>query len=164
VEVTSVSKFHNGERILVKNLVATLSLKRIADKEIIEFIYSKTGKMISERTLYELRQSIKKDSYEWYTQMRKDQYNYIHEFKERINEITDLQKMTHEIIIRNQNNPSVQLSGIAELHKLNITLSAYLEVLPTIVNSNNNNNAPIPTTSKDSQAEQQPISESEITV
>ena len=31
-------------------------------------------------------------------QCEKDQYEYIHEFKERINEIIDLQKMHHEII------------------------------------------------------------------
>ena len=35
VELISVSKFTNGERHLVKSLVATLSLKRIPDKEII---------------------------------------------------------------------------------------------------------------------------------
>ena len=30
--------------------------------------------------------------------MRQSQYSYIHEFKERINEILDLQKRHHEII------------------------------------------------------------------
>ena len=37
--------------------------------------------------LYYVRQQIKKDSYHWYKTMREGQYEYIHEFKERINEI-----------------------------------------------------------------------------
>ena len=63
--------------------------------------------MISERTLYELRQSIKKDSYQWYKVMREGQYEYLHEFKERINEIYWLQQKHHEIIDSNKHNPSV---------------------------------------------------------
>jgi hypothetical protein len=146
VEVTSVAKFNNGERSLVKNLVATLSLKRISDKEIIEFIFHQTGKMISERTLYELRQSIKRDSYQWYCTMREGQYEYLHEFKERINEIVDLQKMHHEIIIRNRDNPGIQQTSLAELHRLSITLSNLYDVAPTIIN----NGPSLPATSEDS--------------
>jgi hypothetical protein len=134
VEVISVAKFTNEERHIVKSIIATLSLKRIPDKEIISMIYDRTNKMISERTLYELRQSIKRDSYEWYNHMRQDQFAYIHEFKERINEIMDLQKMHHEIIIRNRDNPQIQQTSLAELHRLNVTLSNYFEVAPTVVN------------------------------
>ena len=57
-------------------------------------------------TLYNIRQEIKRDSYEWDKTLRQDQYAYISEFKERINEILDLQKMHHEIISRNEHNPS----------------------------------------------------------
>ena len=66
--------------------------------------------------------------------MRQDQFAYIHEFKERINEITDLQKMHHEIIIRNRDNPQIQQTSLAELHKLNITLANYFDVAPEIIN------------------------------
>ena len=37
--------------------------------------------------------------------MREGEYEYIHEFKERINEIMDLQKKHHEIIDNNEHNP-----------------------------------------------------------
>ena len=66
--------------------------------------------------------------------MREGEYEYLHEFKERINEIMDLQKKTHEIIDNNENNPSIQLDAISELHKLNITLSNYFDVAPAIGN------------------------------
>jgi hypothetical protein len=134
VEVISVGKFTNGERHLVKSLIATLSLKRIPDNEIIQIIFDQTNKMISERTLYDLRQSIKKDSYEWYKAMREGQYEYIHEYKERIDEILSLQNKHHEIIENNKHNPQIQQTSLAELHRLSITLSNLYDVAPSIVN------------------------------
>jgi hypothetical protein len=129
-----MGKFTNGERHIVKSLVATLSLKRIPDKEIIEIIFNQTNKMISERTLWDLRQSIKKDSYQWYKVMREGQYDYIHEYKERIDEILSLQKKHHEIIDSDTEPTPVKQVSLAELHRLNITLSNYFDVAPSIVN------------------------------
>ena len=106
----------------------------MSDKEIIEIIYRQTNKMISDRALYDLRQSIKKDSYQWYKTMREGQYEYIHEFEERINEIVSLQKKHHEIIEKNEHNPQIQQTSLAELHRLNITLANYFDVAPEIIN------------------------------
>ena len=65
--------------------------------------------------------------------MREGEYEYIHEFKERINEIMDLQKQHHEIIIRNEHNPPIQQTSLAELHRLTITLINLYDVAPTII-------------------------------
>lgn len=92
-----MGKFTNEERFKVKSIVATLTLKRISDKEIIEIIFNQTKKMILiER--YMTGQSIKKDSYQWYKTVCEGQYEYIHEFKERIDEIISMQKKLHEIL------------------------------------------------------------------
>lgn len=113
-----------------------LSIKRIPDKEIVEEIEKQTNKSISTRALYDIKEQIKKDSFKWYKQLREGEYEYLHEFKERINEIIDLQKRHYKIIEDNQDDPSVQQSSLAELHKLNITLSNYFDVAPTILNFN----------------------------
>jgi uncharacterized membrane protein YgaE (UPF0421/DUF939 family) len=129
-----VGKFKNGERTLVKSIVATLSIKKFSDNDIIKAIYDKTNKTITTRALYDLRQSIKKESYDWYKTMREGQYEYIHEFKERINEIYWLQQYHHNIIDNNKTNPQLQQTSLAELHRLNITLSNYFDVAPDIIN------------------------------
>ncbi len=64
--------------------------------------------------------------------MREGQFEYIHEFKERIDEILWLQKKHHDII-DSTDNPSVQQTSLAELHRLNITLSNYFDVAPDII-------------------------------
>ena len=43
-------------------------------------------------------QKNQKRIFQWYKTMREGEYEYIHEFKERINEIMSLQKKHHEII------------------------------------------------------------------
>lgn len=58
--------------------------------------------------------------------MREGEYEYKHEFKERINEIMSLQKKHHQIIDANVDNPQIQQTSLAELHKLNIRLVTIL--------------------------------------
>jgi len=130
-----VPKYTLLERELVKNIVANLSIKRIPGPEIVENVFNQTGKTLSRSGLYNIKQSIKKDSYHWYKTLKQGEYEYIHEFKERINEIVDLQKRHYKIIEDNANNPSVQQTSLAELHKLNITLSNYFDVAPSIGNA-----------------------------
>jgi hypothetical protein len=128
-----VAKFTGPERTLAKSIVATLSIKRIPDTEIIKEIYDKTNKTITRMSLYNLRQQIKKESYHWYKTMREGQFEYIHEFKERIDEILWLQRKHHDIIDKNP-NPTIQQTSLAELHRLSITLSNLFDVAPTITN------------------------------
>lgn len=133
-----MGKFRNGERTVVKSIVATLSIKRVPDNEIIKAIHDQTKKTITTRALYDLRQSIKKDSYDWYKTMREGQYEYIHELKERIDEILWLQRKHHQIIMRNEDNPQIQQTSLAELHRLTISLSNLYDVAPTIIGTGPN--------------------------
>jgi hypothetical protein len=98
------------------------------DSEIIKEIHHQTNKTICTRSLYDLKQSIKKESYHWYKTMREGQYEYIHEFRERIDEILSLQKKHHQIIDSNEHNPQIQQTSLAELHRLSITLSNLFDV------------------------------------
>lgn len=134
-------KFTSAERILLKSIVATLSIKRVPESEIIKEIFHQTNKTVTTRYLSYLKQQIKKDSYHWYKAMQQGQFEYIHEFKERIDEILWLQKMHHEIIDSNP-NPSVQQTSLAELHRLSITLSNLFDVAPTIINGSTLSAAP----------------------
>ena len=66
--------------------------------------------------------------------MREGEYEYIHEFKERINEIMSLQKKHHQIVDSPTEPTTVKQTSLAELHRLNITLSNYFDVAPDIIN------------------------------
>lgn len=65
--------------------------------------------------------------------MREGEHEYIHEFKERISEIVDLQKKHHQIIDSPTEPTTVKQTSLAELHRLNITLANYFDVAPDII-------------------------------
>jgi hypothetical protein len=126
-------KFTSAERTTVKSTVAALTIKRIPESEIIKAIFDQTNKTITTRYLSTIRQQIKRESYHWYKTMRDGEYEYIHEFKERISEIMDLQKMHHAIIDSETEPTTGKQTSMAELHRLNITLSNYFDVAPDII-------------------------------
>jgi hypothetical protein len=139
-----VPKFTAAESALIKSIVATLTIKRIPEAEIINEIYNQTNKTISKVALFNIKKRIKRDSYYWYKTMREGNYEYIHEFRERVSEIMSLQKKHHEIIDSNEHNPQIQQTSLAELHRLSITLSNLFDVAPTIINGT----IAVPTTSE----------------
>jgi hypothetical protein len=127
-----VPKFTSTERAQIQNIVANLSIKRIPESEIIKEIETQTHKTITKRSLHYIKWRIKKESKHWYETLREGEYEYIHEFKQRISEIVDLQRRHYKIIEDNANSPTIQQASLTELHKLNITLSNYFDVAPTI--------------------------------
>jgi uncharacterized protein YpbB len=128
-----VPKFTSAERIQIRTLVATLSIKRLPDAEVMKEVSNTMDKTISMRYLTNVKRQIKRESYHWYKTMREGEFEYLHEFKERINEIMFLQKKHHQIIMRNEDNPHIQQISLAELHRLSITLSNLYDVAPTII-------------------------------
>jgi hypothetical protein len=127
-----VSKFTHAEKATIKSMVATLSIKKIPEVEILKEIERQTNKALSRRFLCNVKQQIKKDSGKWFKELREGEYEYIHCFKERIEEIEDLQKKAHKVFDDNEHNPSIQLNAIAELHRLNISLNKYYDILPSL--------------------------------
>lgn len=126
-------KFTQDEKAIVKGIVAAMSIKRLESPEIIKEIYAQTNKMVTKQTISNIRKKIKKDSYKWYSKMRESEFEYIHEFKERIDEILWLQRK-HYNIIEQAPDYGTQQTSLAELHRLNITLSNYFDVAPEIIN------------------------------
>jgi hypothetical protein len=92
-----VPKFNASEMTIIKDIVARLTIGRLPDSEIIAEVKRQTNQTVTvtkQTNCYE-RQRIKRDSFKWYKAMREGEYEYIHKFKERINEILSLQKLHH---------------------------------------------------------------------
>lgn len=124
-------KFTSQERQTIENIIAALSIKRILESEILQEVARQLGrgKTITKQTLYNTKKRIKKESSKWYSQLRESEYEYIFEFKERVNEIVDLQRRHYQIVDSDVSTTVKQASLIA-LHKLNVTLSNYYDIVP----------------------------------
>jgi hypothetical protein len=132
-----MSKFTSVEKNQIKNIVALMSIKRIPDLEIIKSIFDQTNKTMTVRNLTRVKQQIKKESLNWYKKLREGEYEYLYEFKERIDEITNLQKKHHEIIDSPTEPTTIKQTSLVELHKPSITLSNLYDVAPTIIGLGN---------------------------
>jgi hypothetical protein len=128
-----MSKYTVAERQTVKSIITSLSIKRIPTEQILDEVFRQTGKRLSRSGLFRIKQSIKKDSYQWYEKLREGQFDYIYEFNQRVAEITDLQKRHYEIADSPKESTTVKQASLAELHRLNITLSNYFDVAPSII-------------------------------
>ena len=150
----NVGKFNAEERAVIKSIVAMLTIKRIPNSEIIKEVYNQTKKTISDQTLCNIRDRIKRDSYQWYKTMREGEYEYIHEFRERINEILDLQKRHYEIADSSTIPIQVKQASLFELHKLTVTLSNLFDVTPYITSNNSNATLSAPSETKTTGSEE----------
>ena len=126
-----MSKFTSAERTTVRSIVATMSIKKIPESEIIREIERQTSKVVSRRFLGNIKQQIKKESAKWYSQLRQSEFEYLYEFKERVNEIADLQRRHYQILDSDVPTTVKQASLIA-LHKLNVTLANYFDIVPCL--------------------------------
>jgi hypothetical protein len=154
-----VPKFNAEERALVKSIVAAmLTIKRIPNSEIIKEVYNQTKKTISDQTLCNIRDRIKRDSYHWYKTMREGEYEYIHEFRECINEILNLQKRHYEIVDSPTIPIPIKQASLFELHKLTVTLSNLFDVAPYITNNSNAAISTTPETKTTGSEAEEPIS------
>jgi hypothetical protein len=63
-----VSKYTAQQRTKIKNIVANLTIKRIPDPMIIKHIENTTVKTVARSTLWNVRQRLKKESYDWKAQ------------------------------------------------------------------------------------------------
>lgn len=130
-----MSKFTNAERQIVRSIVASLSIKKVPEVDIMKQIEQQTNKRITRKTLYNIRKQIKRESFKWFQMLKQGQWDYIHEYRERINEIVDLQKRHYEIVDSPDEPTAVKQSSLVELHKLSISLSNLIEVAPSIGNA-----------------------------
>ncbi|MGC2426901.1 MAG: hypothetical protein WA421_07690, partial [Nitrososphaeraceae archaeon] len=136
------------------SIIASLSIKRIPEQDIIDEVYRQTKKTLTKSGMFYIRKDIKKESYQWYKTMREGEYEYIHEFRERINEILDLQKRHYEIADSSMIPIPVKQASLFELHKLSVTLSNLFDVAPFITNSiSNNATLPAPPENKTAEPE-----------
>ena len=75
------------EWTLINSMVAVYQLRKYQMLRLLIKIYRQINRTITRTGLFYVRKQIKNDSYHWYETMREGEYEYIHEFKERISEI-----------------------------------------------------------------------------
>ena len=123
--------FTKSEREYVKALVHGLSLKRITDQEIVQWLHDEKEIDIDRSTVSKMRNQIEQNAEKWYIELRQSRYKYIATYKERLDSLLSYQKKLHDIISDTKKD-EVKIRAISELHSIEMDLFNLWKQLPEL--------------------------------
>jgi hypothetical protein len=119
------------EREKLKQLVADSILNRFTTEETLNYITNVLHVTFKPRYIQLVKQWLREDMQNQFTELRKDKFAYIHEYLNRINEIKDLQR-GNRIMLGQTKDPHLQHRCMVELHALTLSLANLYDLLPAI--------------------------------
>ena len=78
------SKRSKSEQEYVKSLIHNLSLQRLTDQEIVDYLHNEKGIEIARTTVNATRNRIERSAEKWYIDLRNSNYRYLAQYKQRI--------------------------------------------------------------------------------
>ncbi len=128
-----------SEQEYVKTLIHNLSLQRLTDQEIVEYLHNEKGIDIARTTVNTIRNRLEKQAEKWYIDLRNSAYKYLAQYKQRIDSLLSYQKTLHEIISSTKKDET-KIRAISELHSIEMDILSLWKQLPdsNIVNSVDN--------------------------
>lgn len=163
IVIIELSKLTTSQKQQLKDLVIDATVRRMTSLEMANYIQDKMQITISQDYLNHVKSSIRKDTKQTFTNLRKDIDLYINSiFFDRVDELRYMQKILHEVIETNTDNGEIQIKAVAQLQNITNQLCGYYMQLPSVAkvgvmdvntlfpsssftsnnsnNSNNNNN------------------------
>jgi hypothetical protein len=85
-----------SEKEYVNAIIQNLSLQRLTDKEIVDYLHKEKNIDIARSTVTNIRNRIEKQAEKWYLELRNSAYKYIAVYKERIDSLFRYQRILHD--------------------------------------------------------------------
>ena len=124
-------KQSKSEKQYVRGIVHNLSLQRLTDQEIVEYLRDEKKIEIARSTVNGIKNQIEKQAEKWYIELKESRYKYIATYKERIDSLFSYQKKLYEII-NDTKKPEVKLRAITELHSIEMSIFSLWKQLPDL--------------------------------
>jgi hypothetical protein len=123
--------FTKSEREYVKGIVHNLSLQRLTDQEIVQWLHDEKKIDLDRNTVSKMRNHVELKAEKWYIELKQSTFKYIAIYKERIDSLFSYQKKLHEIISASK-KPEVQIRAISELHSIEMSIFSLWKQLPAL--------------------------------
>lgn len=120
-----------SEKEYINAIIQNLSLKRLTDQEIVDFLYNEKQIEIARSTVTNSRNRIERQAAKWYLELRGSTSKYIAAYKQRIDSLFSYQKKLHEII-NSTNKDEVKIRAISELHSIEMDIFNLWKQLPNL--------------------------------
>jgi hypothetical protein len=115
----------------VSAIIQNLSLKRLTDQEIVEYLHNEKQIEIARSTVTNTRNRIEKQAAKWYLDLRQSESKYISAYKQRIDSLLSYQKILHELIATTKRE-EIKVRAISELHSIEMDIFNLWKQLPVL--------------------------------
>lgn len=126
-----------SEKQYVRAIVHNLSLQRMTDQEIVDYLHNEKKIDIARSTNTGIRNRIEKEAEKWYIELRDSRHKYIAIYKERIDSLSSYQRKLQDIIEFYRHDhlyPDTVIKAIAELHRIEMSIFNLWKELPQLSN------------------------------
>ena len=120
-----------AENEYVKTLIHNLSLQRLSDLDIVDYLNNEKQIPIARTTVNKIRNKIEKSAERWYIDLKQSRYKYIATYKERLDSLLSYQKLLHGIISTTKKD-EVKIRAISELTSIEMNIFNLWRQLPEL--------------------------------
>jgi hypothetical protein len=127
----SHSRSSKAKKEYVKAIIQSLSLQRLTDQEITDYLHNEKRIDVARSTISGIRIRMEKQAARWYIELRQSTRKYIAAYKQRIDSLLSYQKKLHEIIGSSKKD-EVKIRAISELHYIEMDIFNLWKQLPNL--------------------------------
>jgi hypothetical protein len=135
-EHRKVARLSRAEKQYVRGIVHNLSLQKLTDQEIVNYLWEEKKIDIARSTVNAIKNQVEKQAENWYMELKQSRYLYLAHFKERIDTLYTVEKHLWEIVNNPNENTVDRRGALAEIHKTEITLCSLYDVSRYLTTTN----------------------------
>jgi hypothetical protein len=124
------SKSTRAQKEYVKAVVNQLSLQRLSDGEIVDYLAEK-GIILARNTVNRIKKQIERQAAKWYIELKQSQSKYIANYKERLDSLLAYQKILNDII-KTTKREDIKIKAISPLHSIQMDIFNLWKQLPDL--------------------------------
>lgn len=127
-----MSRFTLEQRQKIKSLVLEGVCQHKTTGDIRQYIKENTGFEISEAETKRYRQTLRKEAHQWITVLAKSKYEYIAEYRQRIQEVENNQKELWRLYYDSRSSNELERQCQMDLAKLSSMLMDMYDAMPIV--------------------------------
>jgi hypothetical protein len=120
-----------AEKEYVNAIIQNLSLKRLTDQEIVDYLHNEKQIDIGRSTVTNIRNRIERQAAKWYLELKQSTSKYISNYKERLDSLLSYQKILNDIIARTKKE-EIKIRAISELVSIEMNIFNLWKQLPNL--------------------------------
>jgi hypothetical protein len=120
-----------AQKEYVKAIVHQLSLQRLSDGEIVDYLAKEKGIVLAKCRVNQIKNGIAREAARWYIELKQSQYKYIANYKERLDSLLSYQKILNDIV-KTTKREDIKIKAVSACHSIEMDIFNLWKQLPEL--------------------------------